>query len=113
MVSEQDWLDSLMGGPSEMENYESRRIDYAHNMFDKLPQRDLVLWNTIVAAYSRDELCDEALRLFYQMQQTRVQPNQFTFASILPACASLERARDVFEAMNPQMWQHREGMHHI
>jgi pentatricopeptide repeat protein len=60
-----------------MKNYESRRIADTHNMFDKFPEQDLVLWNTIVAiaTYSRHELCDEALRLFYQMQQTRVQPN--------------------------------------
>lgn len=37
------------------------RIDNAHNVFDKIPQRDLVLPNTMIVAYSRDGFCADGL----------------------------------------------------
>eukprot|EP01018_Ginkgo_biloba_P002781 Gb_22740 [translate_table: standard] len=61
----------------------------ARHAFDKMPQRDVVSWNAIIAAYARDGFSEEALTLFYHMQRTGFQPNQFTFASVLPACANL------------------------
>eukprot|EP01018_Ginkgo_biloba_P003193 Gb_13221 [translate_table: standard] len=64
-------------------------IEKARHVFDKMPQRDIVSWNTMIAAYSRHEIFYEALTLFLQMQRTGIQPNQVTFASALPACANL------------------------
>ncbi|KAH9319686.1 hypothetical protein KI387_021455 [Taxus chinensis] len=39
-------------------------------------------------AYHRHGLLEDALILFHQMQRTDAQPDHFTFASILPACAN-------------------------
>ncbi|XP_057854720.2 pentatricopeptide repeat-containing protein At2g13600 [Cryptomeria japonica] len=61
----------------------------ARQMFDRMTERDVFSWNTIISAYRRHGYPQEALTLFYQMQQTSVQPDQFTFASILPACAKI------------------------
>eukprot|EP01018_Ginkgo_biloba_P011209 Gb_02060 [translate_table: standard] len=61
----------------------------ARNIFDKMPQRDVVSWNTMIATYTRHGLSEQALALFRQMQRTGIQPNHFTFASVLPACANL------------------------
>eukprot|EP01018_Ginkgo_biloba_P002598 Gb_38504 [translate_table: standard] len=64
-------------------------VDHARDVFDKMPQKDAVSWNAMIAAYARHGPPEEALRMFHQMQTTGVQPNQFTFASVLPACANL------------------------
>jgi pentatricopeptide repeat protein len=40
-------------------------------------------------AYSRHGFVEEALRLFQQMQETTIKLDEFTFASILLACAKL------------------------
>eukprot|EP01018_Ginkgo_biloba_P002767 Gb_08744 [translate_table: standard] len=61
----------------------------ARQVFDKMPERDACSWSLLVAAYARHGLAEEALALFHQMQGAGVQPNRFTFASVLPACANL------------------------
>eukprot|EP01018_Ginkgo_biloba_P013192 Gb_32452 [translate_table: standard] len=65
------------------------RVGDARNLFDKMPQRDVVSWNVMIAAYTRHGSSDEALTLFHQMQRTGILSNEFTFASVLPACAHL------------------------
>eukprot|EP01018_Ginkgo_biloba_P011196 Gb_27462 [translate_table: standard] len=61
----------------------------ARRVFDQVPEQDVFSWTVMIAAYARQEHAREALILFYQMQRTHIQPNQFTFPSVLPACASL------------------------
>eukprot|EP01018_Ginkgo_biloba_P002634 Gb_30098 [translate_table: standard] len=62
----------------------------ARRAFDQMSKRDGYSWNTIIAAYSRQGFAQEAIALYHQMQRTGIQPNQFTFPSVLPACANLE-----------------------
>eukprot|EP01018_Ginkgo_biloba_P032084 Gb_05882 [translate_table: standard] len=62
----------------------------ARSVLNQMPKRNVVSWTVMIAAYARHGHDDEALRLFYQMQLAGVQPNQFTFASVLPVCAHLE-----------------------
>eukprot|EP01018_Ginkgo_biloba_P000317 Gb_38242 [translate_table: standard] len=61
----------------------------ARRVFDQMPKRDVFSWTVMIASYVRHGLCEEALTLFHRMQPTGIQPNHFTFASVLPACANL------------------------
>eukprot|EP01018_Ginkgo_biloba_P032972 Gb_02573 [translate_table: standard] len=61
----------------------------ARRIFDEMPKRDVCSWTVMIAACTKHGLAKEALTLFHQMQRTGIQPNQFTFASVLPACANL------------------------
>ncbi|XP_057830926.2 pentatricopeptide repeat-containing protein At1g15510, chloroplastic [Cryptomeria japonica] len=61
----------------------------ARKVFDEMTERDVSSWNIIIAAYRRHANHREALTLFNLMQRTETQPDQFTFASILPACAKV------------------------
>eukprot|EP01018_Ginkgo_biloba_P034752 Gb_24816 [translate_table: standard] len=61
----------------------------ARRVFDQTPERNVVSWTVMIAAYVRYGYADEALTLFYEMLREGIQPNQFTFATILPACANL------------------------
>ncbi|XP_059068257.1 pentatricopeptide repeat-containing protein At4g21065-like [Cryptomeria japonica] len=61
----------------------------ACKVFNHMKERDSVSWNTIIAAYRRLGYPQEAVTLFHQMQQTGFQPDQFTFATVLPACAKM------------------------
>eukprot|EP01018_Ginkgo_biloba_P003196 Gb_11220 [translate_table: standard] len=77
-------------GNSLIDMYAKRgSIEKAHDVFYRMRQRDVVSWNTMIAAFTRHGFSEEALRLFHQMQRTGIQPDQFTFTSILPACANL------------------------
>eukprot|EP01018_Ginkgo_biloba_P031910 Gb_25359 [translate_table: standard] len=73
---------------------------YARRVLDQMPERNVVSWTAIIAAYTRHGFAEEAVRLFYQMQRTGVQPNPFTFSSVLPACANLaalEHGKEIHE----------------
>lgn len=40
--------------------------------------------------YVQSGICEEALKLFVEMEENGVQPNEFTFATVVKACANLE-----------------------
>lgn len=72
----------------------------ARRVFDQTPERNVVSWTAMIAGYARHGFGWEALALFYQMQQMGVQPNQFTFAGVLPACrtlGSLEQGKEIHQ----------------
>eukprot|EP01018_Ginkgo_biloba_P004838 Gb_17076 [translate_table: standard] len=62
-------------------------IVFGRRVFDKMSQRDVVSWSTIIGGYVQNQLSNEALKLIYEMQQTGLKPNSITLSSVLPACA--------------------------
>ncbi|XP_057848023.2 pentatricopeptide repeat-containing protein At2g03880, mitochondrial isoform X2 [Cryptomeria japonica] len=65
------------------------KIDKAHQLFDKLPQQNVVTWSVIIAGYAQNGLVEKALEMFKEMQVAGVEADISTFTSILPACAKL------------------------
>ncbi|KAH9322530.1 hypothetical protein KI387_017169 [Taxus chinensis] len=65
-------------------------VEGARTVFDKMPERDAVSWNAMIAGHVQEGWDREALRLFEQMQQSGTTPDYITFASVQTACASLE-----------------------
>eukprot|EP01018_Ginkgo_biloba_P030286 Gb_21437 [translate_table: standard] len=63
------------------------RIEIAQELFNKMSERDVVSWNTMMAGYAQYGLANEALALFHQMQLADVKPNSVTMLTLLPACA--------------------------
>ncbi|KAI4335794.1 hypothetical protein L6164_014404 [Bauhinia variegata] len=59
------------------------RMNYARRVFNSTTKRDIVLWNTILAAYAELGLSGEALKLFYQMQLESVPPNVISWNSVI------------------------------
>jgi pentatricopeptide repeat protein len=64
-------------------------LNEALRLFQEMPERDVWSWTAMIAAYTKFGFAEEALTLFFQMQGAGIQPNQFTFSSVLPACANL------------------------
>lgn len=62
-------------------------LENAHRMFDKMPERNVISWNAIVAAYAQHGQGKMALPLFDRMQEEGMMPNNVTFISIISACA--------------------------
>ncbi|XP_062161158.1 pentatricopeptide repeat-containing protein At4g16470 isoform X2 [Alnus glutinosa] len=61
----------------------------AHFLFNKLLETSLVSWNAMIAGYVQRGLEEVGLDLYYKMRQTGFIPDQFTFASVFRACATL------------------------
>eukprot|EP01018_Ginkgo_biloba_P024506 Gb_17916 [translate_table: standard] len=64
-------------------------LEDAHEVFDNMPEQNVVSWNVMISGYAQQGSGRETLKLFDQMQQAGIKPNEFTFGSVLKACASL------------------------
>lgn len=69
-------------------------LESAQKVFDESSQRDLVLWNALVAAYAQRSYHKEALLVSRAMVNEKVRPNGVTAVSILSACSSLRTLRE-------------------
>ncbi|XP_024541001.1 putative pentatricopeptide repeat-containing protein At3g01580 [Selaginella moellendorffii] len=66
----------------------------ATRIFEGIVERDIVAWNTMVAAYEAAGHFREAVHTFWQMRaESRVTPNRISFAAVLRACAGLQDLR--------------------
>ncbi|XAR54499.1 hypothetical protein NMG60_11029649 [Bertholletia excelsa] len=70
-----------------------RLVDEAYKMFERMPERDLVCWNTIIAGYAQNGWAKRALELVIEMQEESHRPDQVTVVSLLPACANIGSLR--------------------
>ncbi|KAK7312075.1 hypothetical protein VNO77_35639 [Canavalia gladiata] len=67
------------------------RLDKACWIFNLMPERDVVSWNSIISAHCKHQ---KALAYFKQMEEAGVEPDKITFVSILSACAHLGLVMD-------------------
>ena len=65
----------------------SRMFAEARAVFDILPIRDTIVWNTLIAGYAEDSRCEEALQCFELMQKCKVVADPGSVVSSLKACA--------------------------
>ncbi|XP_071729885.1 pentatricopeptide repeat-containing protein At5g48910 [Rutidosis leptorrhynchoides] len=72
---------------------QNRDIRYARQVFDEMPQPNCFSWNTLIRAFCDTDDTLESLHLFKQMVEF-VQPNKFTFPSVLKACAKTGRIEE-------------------
>ncbi|KAK7404234.1 hypothetical protein VNO78_04945 [Psophocarpus tetragonolobus] len=67
------------------------RLEKARWIFNLMPERNVVSWNSIISAHCKRR---EALAYFEQMEKSGVKPDKITFVSILSACAYLGLVKD-------------------
>lgn len=65
------------------------QLDIARKLFDEMPLRTVVSWNTMISAYSKWGRYVEALNVLSLMHFNNVKLNDATFCSGLSACARL------------------------
>ncbi|GMI81237.1 chlororespiratory reduction 21 [Hibiscus trionum] len=78
------------------------RIDYAGHVFCSTTNKDIVLWNTLLAAYASVGHSGETLKLFYQMQLESVPPNVTSWNSVILGFVrncQLNEAKEFFSQM--------------
>ncbi|CAM6129666.1 unnamed protein product [Calypogeia fissa] len=64
-------------------------IKDAWNVFNKMPEKRVVTWNTLIWGHVKCGKGNKALELFQQMQEEGLKPNPVTFVGALNACASV------------------------
>ncbi|KAJ9554877.1 hypothetical protein OSB04_009491 [Centaurea solstitialis] len=61
--------------------------DLAHQLFDEMPERNVVSWNSLISGYTRLGRYFDAKEVFREARVAEVDVNKFTFASMLSVCA--------------------------
>ncbi|KAG9447187.1 hypothetical protein H6P81_013315 [Aristolochia fimbriata] len=77
-------------------------IDAALRLFHEMPKRDLVSWNSTIAACAVHGFCEKALFLFEQMRSEGLVPDDITFVGVLCACSHgglVDEGRKYFNSM--------------
>lgn len=67
----------------------SHGVEKAVDIFNRMPERDSVSWNTVISILCQHGFGDESLSLFVEMCNHGFRPNSMTYASVLSACASI------------------------
>ncbi|AES95969.2 PPR containing plant-like protein, putative [Medicago truncatula] len=61
----------------------------AQFVFDRVLDKDVVLFTALIVGYNQHGLDGEALEVFEEMVGRRVKPNEYTLASVLVSCGNL------------------------
>ncbi|KAG9134361.1 hypothetical protein Leryth_016245 [Lithospermum erythrorhizon] len=64
------------------------RLVEARCVFDEIPRKDVVSWNSMVAGYSHNGMFDDALEICRNMEFNGIKPNDGTMASLLPSVSN-------------------------
>ncbi|CAL1414751.1 unnamed protein product [Linum trigynum] len=63
------------------------KMSSARQVFDEMPQRNLVSWSAMISGY--DQVAEHWLALELYSQMCSFLPNEYVFASVISACAGL------------------------
>ncbi|XP_026432239.1 pentatricopeptide repeat-containing protein At4g20770-like isoform X2 [Papaver somniferum] len=64
-------------------------IKTAIYIFGKMPERDIVCWNSMITGLSLNSSNAEAFTIFKQMRKSGMIPTEFSYASVLNSCSGL------------------------
>eukprot|EP00250_Pteridium_aquilinum_P014968 c22308_g2_i5 orf=286-2730(-) len=74
----------------------------ACTIFENMPNRGIITWSTLLAAYALHNDYESVFECFDNMQKKGVKPNNVTFVSILSACSQkgfIDKGYDFFFSM--------------
>ncbi|XP_077252430.1 pentatricopeptide repeat-containing protein At4g30700-like [Tasmannia lanceolata] len=64
-------------------------VDEAHKLFEEMPERNVVVWSTLINGYVKSGRSGEAFGMFVRMVLDGLSPNEVTMISLLYACGQL------------------------
>ncbi|XP_050372895.1 pentatricopeptide repeat-containing protein At3g20730 isoform X4 [Argentina anserina] len=65
----------------------------AGKVFDKMPERNVVSWTSMLSGYAQSGRYEKALGVFLEMRRAGLRANQFGYGSALKACTGLRALR--------------------
>jgi len=77
-------------------------IELARQVFDRMPNRTLVSWNSIIVGFAVNGFADEALNYFNSMQEAGFKPDGVSHTGALMACSHaglINKGLKIFENM--------------
>lgn len=77
-------------------------IEKALDVFDSLPQRNVITWNAMISGLAMHGQAKDALDHFWRMERFGVKPTDVTFIAVLSACSHaglVHKGRLIFDHM--------------
>ncbi|KAM6559599.1 hypothetical protein CsatA_028838 [Cannabis sativa] len=65
------------------------KYDLVRKVFDTMPKRNVVAWNTLVSWYVKTERYEQAVMEFVRMMRMRIKPSAVSFVNVFPALSGL------------------------
>ncbi|KAF9615500.1 hypothetical protein IFM89_023882 [Coptis chinensis] len=77
-------------------------LDTARNLFFRLPERNIFVWNAMVKCYGMNGNVNDALVMFSEMVDSGIHPDGISFISVLSACSHaglVDKGWELFRSM--------------
>ncbi|MED6156255.1 hypothetical protein PIB30_012816 [Stylosanthes scabra] len=71
-----------------------RVLEDAEKVFDSMPEKNVIAWNSMVAIYAQNGMSHEAIGLFQKMMLDGIEPTPVSLVGFLSACANLEAIKE-------------------
>ncbi|XP_068645852.1 pentatricopeptide repeat-containing protein At3g24000, mitochondrial [Aristolochia californica] len=68
-------------------------MEDAVSIFETMEERDLISWNSVISAYSRNGYCEESLKYFGLMRRVNVGIDSATLSSLISACSNVDNLK--------------------
>ncbi|KAL2342989.1 hypothetical protein Fmac_004274 [Flemingia macrophylla] len=65
----------------------------ARLVFEEIYNKDIVVWNAMFSGYSQQLENEESLKLYKDLQMSKLKPNEFTFAAVITAASNIASLR--------------------
>ncbi|KAL7109552.1 hypothetical protein ACP275_06G182400 [Erythranthe tilingii] len=65
-------------------------LSEAAQVFESMPERNLVSWKAMIVAYAKNGQCGEALKLVYRMQAEGIGVDDYILSTVLTACGDFK-----------------------
>ncbi|CAN0886423.1 Pentatricopeptide repeat-containing protein At1g08070, chloroplastic [Linum grandiflorum] len=72
----------------------SPTMDYAQTIFDRVGQKDVFVWNTLIRGYANVGPCQKAVILYRSMHQSGLLPDNYTFPFVIRSCAVISALKE-------------------
>ncbi|XP_038877228.1 pentatricopeptide repeat-containing protein At1g05750, chloroplastic [Benincasa hispida] len=87
-VMQQEFKDNIRISNSLVDMYSRCGcIEFARQVFEKMPKRTLVSWNSIIVGFAVNGFADESLEFFDAMQNEGFKPDGVSYTGALTACS--------------------------
>lgn len=91
------------------------RMEDARNVFERMPARNLISWNALIAGYGYHGMGDKATEMFERLIAEGIAPNHVTFLAVLNACrfsGFVEKGKRIFQLMTQHPRTKPRAMHY-
>lgn len=91
------------------------RVEDARRVFDRMPEKNVISWNALIAGYGNHGCGEEAVEVFELMIREGMKPNHVTFLAVLSACSYSglsELGWEIFQSMTREYNTKPRPMHY-